>query len=531
MTSIPLIVVSAYLLLLLVLGLASYFRSKGGEEDYYLAGRRQGWIVSSLTIMATYFSSFALLGAPGKVYTEGIVFALFALNVPLSGACVWVLGHRIAALGRRYGFVTPGDMIADYYGGHAIRFLVSLACVLYVVPYVIMQIKAGGLLFDALVDESIFAALGVDNFTAGSVLLALITTVYVTIGGMRSVAWTDVLQGLLLIGGMLLGGFIVVATLGGVANFADEVARLPKEYLTAPGAAGGYPWLMLLSVCLFSSTGTMVTPAQWMRYYAARSAATLRRSALIFALVLTACFLFGVMLVGLGGRVLYPDGIDAAGNAFRPDQILVVVLHNKLPELWPAAGIWMSSILVTAIAAASMSTADSNLHALSAVLTRDIYDRYVRPRATPRERTWVGRSIILAATAVALILVIGGRPDDDAVTGSGSSLLARSLEMIADIGFLAISFSMQLLPVSVDLLWLRKGTRAGATFGLLAGLATTAIFYAVFDKGGPTIAGVEIKLLTGVWGLAANCLVFFLLSFQGQPPRKAAEYGEFLDGL
>ena len=67
------IVIGFYLLLLLVLGFVGYLKSRGGEEDYYLAGRDQGWLISSLTIMATFFSSFALLGAPGMVYREGVV--------------------------------------------------------------------------------------------------------------------------------------------------------------------------------------------------------------------------------------------------------------------------------------------------------------------------------------------------------------------------------------------------------------------------------------------------------------------------
>ena len=78
--STPYIVLGCYLVLLLVLGVFGWLRSKAGEEDYYLAGREQGWIVSSLTIMATFFSSFALLGAPGLVYREGLVFALFSLT-------------------------------------------------------------------------------------------------------------------------------------------------------------------------------------------------------------------------------------------------------------------------------------------------------------------------------------------------------------------------------------------------------------------------------------------------------------------
>ena len=342
-SSIPFIVLGGYLVFLLVLGVVGYLKSQKGDEDYYLAGRRQGWLVSALTIMATFFSSWALLGAPGKVYTEGLVFALFALNVPLSGSCIVLFGRGISARGRARGFVTPGDMVADHYGGETIRILTALTSILYVVPYVVMQIQAGGLLFDALVDGRMLES--VDNFTLGAIVLATITTVYIMVGGMRSVAWTDVFQGILLVVGMLLGGYVVVRLLGGLEGFSRQVTELPEVFRTAPGVSGTWAPLFLFSVCSVGAAGTMVSPAQWMRYYAADSTRTLKRSAIIFSIVLTACFLFGVMLVGIGGQILYPctigdDGsltLNAAVNG-KPDEILVVVLKEQLPKALPVGG-------------------------------------------------------------------------------------------------------------------------------------------------------------------------------------------------
>ena len=95
MSLIPTTVLVLYLTMLLVFGIVGYRRSKDDETDYYLAGRSQGWVVSALTIMATFFSSFALLGAPGMVYRDGAVFALFSLNVPVAGAAVYIVGSRI----------------------------------------------------------------------------------------------------------------------------------------------------------------------------------------------------------------------------------------------------------------------------------------------------------------------------------------------------------------------------------------------------------------------------------------------------
>lgn len=504
-------------MMLLVFGVVGSLRSRNSEDDYYLAGRSQGWIVSALTIMATFFSSFALLGAPGMVYRDGAVFALFSLNVPVAGAAIYVIGARIRRAGQAKGYVTPADMICEHYGSPVgMRLLVVLIGVLYAVPYVVIQIQAGGILSQQLFVSE-------DAFETGAILLALITMVYIMCGGMRSVAWTDVVQGVLLVGGMLLGGFAIVAVLGGPSAFFDRVAELPPRSLTVPGTAGRWKPEILFTASVFASLGSMIQPAQWMRFYAARSDAVLRRSALIFAAVLTSCFFFGVMLVGLGGQVLYPI-VDASGayytdaaGRFLPnpavgstghefDRILVVVLDSHLPELLGTVGAVLASLIIVAIMAAAMSTADSNLHAMSALLTHDVYDQFIRPQASQRERTWVGRALIAVATIVALALVIIGHRSE-----------SNPLGMIVILGLLAIAFSTQLLPVAVDMLFVKRGTRQGAIAGTIAGLLTV-LFLSPFwpmvagDTLGSLVADMKGTFDVGAWGLVANVIVFAAVS-------------------
>lgn len=516
--STPYIVLGLYLTLLLVFGIQGYRRRIAeSEDDYYLAGRSQGWVVTSLTIMATFFSSFALLGAPGMVYRDGIVFSLFSLNVPLAGAAIYFLGAKIRQIGRDNGYVTPADMIAAHYGSPlALRLLVALVGLLYAVPYVVIQIQAGGILSAQLFP-------GRDAFETGAVLLAIITMLYIMVGGMRSVAWTDVVQGGLLVGGMLLAGICAIAVLGGIGPFFAAVAELPPKSLSVPGTTGRWTPEMLFTASVFASLGSMIQPAQWMRFYAAKSNAVLRRSALIFAVVLTLCFFFGVMLVGLGGQVLYPL-VDANGfyhmneaGALLPnpavgltpgsfDQILVVVLKNHLPELLGSFGVVLAALILVAIMAAAMSTADSNLHALSALLTHDVYDQFLRPQASQRERTWVGRIIIAFATLLALALVLVGRHSE-----------SNPLGMIVILGLMAIAFSTQLLPMTLDMLFFKWGTRQGAIAGLVVGLGIIFILSPFFPMlAGDTWAGtlnlMKSTIDVGAWALAGNSCAFFFVS-------------------
>jgi SSS family solute:Na+ symporter len=514
----PYVMLVLYLGLLLVFGILGYRkREADDEEDYFLAGRSQGWVVSSLTIMATFFSSFALLGAPGMVYRDGVVFALFSLNVPVAGVAIYLLGSRIRRAGREGGFLTPADMIAAHYQAPvSLRLLVALVGLLYTVPYVVMQIQAGG-----IVSQQLF---GRDSFETGACVLALITMLYIMVGGMRSVAWTDAVQGGLLVGGMLLAGIAAVWVLGGPAAFFRAVAELPPRSLSAPGTSGRWTPEVLFTASLFASLGSMIQPAQWMRFYAARSSQVLRRSALIFAAVLTLCFFFGVMLVGLGGQVLYPL-VDALGNysydaagrvlphalvgqsAYEFDQILVVVLKNHLPKLMGPLGAVIASLILVAILAAAMSTADSNLHALSALVTHDIYNQFIRPQASQRERVWVGRALIAVVTTLALVLVVIAHRSD-----------SNPLSMIVILGLLAIAFSTQLLPLTVDMLFLKRGTRQGAIAGLIGGIVTIFFLSPFF----PMLAGATFGSLlqtmrgmidTGAWGLVVNVTLFVVVSF------------------
>ena len=518
LNELPRIVLGCYLVLLLAFGIQGYRRRSGNNEvDYYLAGRGQGWIVTSLTIMATFFSSFALLGAPGMVYRDGVVFSLFSLNVPVAGVAIYLFGTRIRKIGKEYGYVTPADMIVNHYNSKiTLRLLVALIGLLYAVPYIVIQIQAGG-----IIAQQLFPGEG--NFEIGAIVLAFITMLYIMVGGMRSVAWTDVVQGILLVGGMFVAGFCVVKVLGGLEEFFSAVGQLPPKSLTVPGTTGYWTPSMLFTASAFASLGSMIQPAQWMRFYAARSNTVLRQSALIFSVVLTLCFFFGVMLVGIGGQVLYPlvdvNGFyqmnsagsllpnPAVGNSPGDfDQILVVVLKNHLPELFGQFGAFLAALILVAIMAAAMSTADSNLHALSALITHDIYDQFIRPNASKNERVWVGRFIIVFATLVALTLVLIGRYSE-----------SNPLGMIVALGLLAIAFSTQLLPITVDILYLKIGTRHGAIAGLITGISSILLLspispLTVYESMNLTLRLLRTTLDIGTWGLMLNCLVFFTVS-------------------
>ncbi len=512
LTSVGITVLVVYMIVLLILGVLGWMRSNNSEEDFYLAGRGQGFLVTVMTIMATFFSSAAILGIPGNVYKEGVAFVLFTMNLPCAGACIYLLGTKIRRVGQKRKYVTQGDMISDYYGDVPIvRLVVALIGFCYVLPYIIMQIKAGGLLaqgmFPDAPDLNLFGH-QMPIFQVGATALSLVTMTYVLIGGMRSVAWTDVMQGVLLFAGMILAAVATVVALGGVGGYFEKIAELPPEALSLPGATGALPPWKLMTVAVFASIGSLVQPGQWIRMYAAKNDDILKKSSLVFAVILPCCFIFGVMLVALAGRAIYPpemvDG-ELVAHSFvgKFDQIVIVMIKEQLPAMMGGIGVVVVAIILVAVLAASMSTADSNLHALSAVFTRDVFDRLLKPKASQNERAWVSRAVIVVTTLLALWIVNKGQGNKD----------FTPLEMIAELMFAAIAFSCQLLPATVDMLFIRKGTRAGVVTGMIAGVITIFCFklYPPF-AGSDGAQALTNNLDLGLIGCTVNVIVFIVVS-------------------
>ena len=188
------------------------------------------------------------------------------------------------------------------------------------------------------------------------------------------------------------------------------------------------------------------------------------------------------------------------------DQIAIFMLRKELPVMLGGLGIVLVSIIMVAIMAASMSTADSNLHALGGVITRDVYDQ-CNPDASQKQRTWVGRIVIIVTTLLALLIVYMG---ENSKFGKGL------LETIAQFFFLAMAFSCQLIPAAVDILYIRRGTRAGAITGMITGGAV--VLATLFLTSNDTIQSIKRVIDLGGLALAFNVLVFILVSLFTSKP-------------
>ncbi|MFW5969597.1 MAG: sodium:solute symporter family transporter, partial [Halofilum sp. (in: g-proteobacteria)] len=144
-------------------------------SDYFIAGRRISIWVFVLAATATSFSGWTFMGHPGLVYRDGFQYAyasFYAITIPFTGV---MFLKRQWMLGKRYGFVTPGEMLSTYFRGDTIRILTVVVALIFSVPYLGVQLRASGFLFHVLTDEMLAV-------NTGMWLLSIVVIIYVASG-------------------------------------------------------------------------------------------------------------------------------------------------------------------------------------------------------------------------------------------------------------------------------------------------------------------------------------------------------------
>ncbi|HXI02139.1 MAG TPA: sodium:solute symporter family protein, partial [Candidatus Saccharimonadales bacterium] len=374
-----------YLIATLVLGAVANRKMTVNMEDFLLYGRSAGFVVLYLTVVATYHSAFAFLGSGGFFYTHGIGFWAAGSWTILVGAITYVLGPRIWALGKAFKYVTPADMLADFYESEAVRAATACVSVLFTILYIQVQAKGLGYIISAASGDRI-------SFEAGTLILLLVAAAYVVAGGIRAVYWTDVLQGVWMYLAVWIGALVLAYKLfGGPVNLFRRVAAERPDLLSLPGPHGFFTPGMWFGMVMVLSFGIVFQPHILIRYYTAASARTLRWLGATTPIYLMSLYI-PAALVGLGGAVAMPH-IDI------PDRIFPELLFAHAPA-------WLTGIILAGAAAAAMSTLDSILHANMTVLTRDVYQRYIRRDAPEAHYVLISRLVVAGLLVVGYLLSV-----------------------------------------------------------------------------------------------------------------------------
>ena len=220
------------------------WRSRGsGLAEFFVAGRSLGGTVGFLTWSATLFSAFTLVGLPGFFYTHGIgswVFIAFADTY--MGVMFYVIGRRIWRLGRQYDFITPTELLGYRFASPALSILAVAVSAIFLMPYIAIQMIGVGRLLQG--------ATGIP-YLWGSLFVLLVVLIYSELGGLRAVAWTDAVQGVVFFFLFYVTAvFFIGRVWGGVGALLAQVVEARPALVSAPGPKGYFTYGTLISLFL-----------------------------------------------------------------------------------------------------------------------------------------------------------------------------------------------------------------------------------------------------------------------------------------
>jgi SSS family solute:Na+ symporter len=427
-------------------------------------------------MFATLMSAFVFLGSAGFGYQHGLGWLALLGVEALAVVPLALVGLRAFRLSRREGYVTPTELLGDRLDSDALKLLVVVVQFGWAIPYVAIQAMGGGLVFRTISDGAV-------SFTAGAAVVTAVTAVYLGLGGLRGVAWSDVLQGLTVVVLLVAAAVFVVPAVEPLAltrRIAADTGRL-----TQAGQVGFFTPRVWLSFLLMNTMAVVAYPQLFQRFFAAADERSFRALLAWWPVMVLVAAVVPVVL-GVWGGMLLPD----LGN---PDQVIPALLQAYAPPV--VVGVVMGGAL-----AAMMSTADSLVLTLSSLVTRDVYhDHLAGPDTDERTELWVSRTVIAVLLASGFVLA-------HAATGRLPGVAA--VGTIVDLSVYFIQGNALLLPVFLAALYWRGATATGAVAAVVAG---QGYFLAATFGGLPTFrflpfvpALVVAVLALGVGSLATD---------------------------
>ncbi len=509
-------------------------------SDYFIAGRQIPIWVFVLAATATSFSGWTFMGHPGLLYRDGFQYAyasFYAITIPFTGV---IFLKRQWILGKRYGYVTPGEMFADYFKSDVIRILVVVVALFFSIPYLGVQLRASGFLFNVLTD-------GMFSVEVGMWMLSAVVFIYVASGGLRAVAYVDTLQCILLAAGIAIIGIVALNSAGGwgalnkgIANLITLDTKLTAEgyshYIAIPGviqfvpagtkAVGGAWTGMMILTYAFALMGIQSAPAFSMWSFSNKNPRPFApqqvwaSSFMIGGILIffTAMQAFSGHLIGADTKMLEAgfavDKLHLGKDLMQmpgKQGMIVPALINLLADTAP----WMVGILAVCALAAMQSTGAAYMSTAGGMLTRDLYKHFLNPGASHQTQKVFGRIgvgiIVLAALAVA----------------------TTSKDALVLLGGLAVAYGFQMWPALIGICYWPFLTRRGITLGLIAGIIVVTCTETIGQKWfGITAWGRwPLTLHSAGWGILFNLGIAILVSAVTQDPESRAHRQKYHDFL
>ncbi|MEA4815316.1 MAG: sodium/proline symporter [Lachnospiraceae bacterium] len=443
-----LIVFILYFIIVLAIGFVFYNKTKGGGEmEYFLGGRAMSGMVAALSAGASDMSSWVLMGLPAAIFAVGLGKVWIAIGLGIGTVLSWIF---VAPRLRRFSIVADNSITIPQFLTNRFKSsskaLQIICAVLFLVVYAIYaasSIKACGILFNTVI--------GIDQ-TVAMYIAAAIIILYTFLGGFSAVCWTDFFQGILMLFALMATPIVVLFFVKADPG-AQAVVLADNYWNFLP--SGKFDWSSVSSILsgLGWGLGYFGMPHIIIRYMSIKSPFEVKKSRIIGSTWTCLILIFSVAVGLIAHKILV--GLEDSSLVF------ITMVRKVFPSL-------ISGIMLSAILAAAMSTADSQLLASASAFASDVYKPVFRKNASDKEMLLIGRAVVMLVSVAALI--IASSPN----SGSIMDLVENAW------GLFGAAFGPVIL---LSLFW-RKLTFKGTVAGIVAGGAVDALWLVFFSETG-----------------------------------------------
>ena len=472
-----------YFVAMLAIGIYFFFKAKNkdvNEKDYFLGGREMGPWVTAMSAQASDMSAWLLMGLPGSILAFGFGQAWIGIGLAIGTAANWILvAKRLRKFSRASGdAITLPQYLSNRFASksHVLSVICAVVFLVCFTIYVASAFVAGAGVFTTLVPEL--------SVSTAMIIFAAIVVVYTFLGGFSAVCWTDFFQGLLMIAALLIVPIVV-----GLVKDLDPTA-LSTVYTGPNGEEFKFvanffnaSWQDIVSG-LGWGLGYFGMPHIIVRFMAIKKPSMVKKSATV-AIIWVVLSLAATIVIAYFGRMfVYANGVDLSAKLLaegKQSLIFVELARDVFPG-------FIAGLLLAAIIAASMSTADSQLLVAASSFTSDLYKPLVRKNATNKEILWVSRIVVLVIAVVAYFI---------------ASSKGKAAQAIMDLvenawGIFGAAFGPAVL---LSLFW-KRFTYKGAVAGIVAGAVVDMAWLWL-----PVSGGLTLTAITGVYEIIPGFII------------------------
>lgn len=484
-----------YFVVILIIGIFFFYNSKGGgEKDYFLGGRSMGPWVTALSAQASDMSGWLLMGFPGSIIAFGLGKVWIGIGLALGTIANWIF---VARRLRRFSRAANDSITLPQYltnrfatSNPALKVVCAIIFLISFTVYVASAFNAGAEVFATVIPwfetRKLLAML----------IFAVLVLTYTFLGGYKAVCWTDFFQGLLMLIALISTPIVMLAIGKYDSSLTGAFAEGITEFGSNPFAAS---WTDIISG-LGWGLGYFGMPHIIVRFMAIKNSNLVKKSATVAISWLILTLGATILIAWLGRTYILSDG-NALSQMLLPKGAQSRIFIEVALDIFPP---FIAGLMLSAIIAAAMSTADSQLLVASSSFTSDLYNPIFRKnKANDKELLWVGRIVVFVVTMIAFFIAVSG-------LGKANSWASNIMSMVENAwGLFGSAFG----PVVIlSLFWKRityKGAIAGIISGAVADIAWLILFTSTVTT--PVIFDTKIYEIVPGFIISVICTVIFTL--------------------